>query len=208
MNNGTDIQQELREMGSILTGLPRTMPYSVPAGYFDRFDETVKDHCIPKWGKALPYTVPAGYFDQLPGQITAWTTAEYISVPLADMPFQVPQGYFGQLPQQVLAAARAQETHAQTTKRKRIPMPARWAAAAILVLGIGISTYRMLSTTPVQETPAEHILASVQAPELEEYLDGNYRLDAEVIEKNDDINKMKLDEQDIIKYLDETGWDM
>ncbi len=208
MNNGTDIQQELREMGSILAGLSRTMPYSVPASYFDHFDETVKDHCIPKWGKQLPYTTPEGYFEQLPGKGISAAMAETPLAAPARMPFSTPQGYFEQLPLQMLAAAKAQELPATTGKRRRLPMPARWAAAAILVLGIGISAYRMFYGVPVQETPTEHILAAVQTRELEEYLDGNYRVDMEVMEKNDDVNKMKLDEKEIIKYLDETGWDM
>src|SRR5206468_8946549 len=67
------------DLSPLLAGIPREMPYSVPAGYFSRTLEdlpalTGEEHAssiLASIRKTMPYEVPSGYFEQLPGKILA-----------------------------------------------------------------------------------------------------------------------------------------
>lgn len=71
MNDHNNIQNELKEMQSMLANMPRKMPYAVPQGYFSQLPEhatatvTAGDNVLTLKHDA-PYTLPKGYFDQLP----------------------------------------------------------------------------------------------------------------------------------------------
>lgn len=144
MNINNDILTELQEWDSPLARYPRTMPYALPHNYFAMVEEQLL----------------AGIND----------------APLypASMPYDLPQGYFEKLPGQILQAARQQATPQQviTTRNKTWPF-IRWAAAATLIIAIGLGSYRIFTPQPtiqqqLDEIPYEDILAYVQ-DNIEEY---------------------------------------
>ena len=52
------------------------------------------------------------------------------------------------------------------------------------------------------------MLASVPNEEIQDYLQHTYILDVNRIINNNDINKIQVDNTDIVQYLNETGWDV
>jgi len=218
MNRGNEIREELKNMGSILADMPCAMPYSVPEGFFENFTGSVQATIkylnsaekVPEWGRTMPYTIPNGYFNQLTGKIVAKAIADGDATELTkNTPFKVPAGYFETLPAQMLAAAKAAEP--VTKKTRVIPLKSytifrevKWAAAAVFVLGICFGSYRIFNS---RQANAEKMLASVSSNDIQDYVQHNYRLDADRIVTNKDISNLKLDNKDIIQYLNETGWD-
>ncbi len=219
MNRENEIVKELQELGSRLGGMDRSMPYKVPAGYFEGFAEGVKDtinelakpDTAPAWGKAMPQELPAGYFENMAGNIMATVRAEEAADGWPkEMPMAVPAGYFDALPAQILAAAKA------TVPVKKVPVViplkktyairnVRWAAAAIMLICVSIGGYVFFNG---QHTVPEQMLASVPANEIHDYLQGAYRIDVDRVMNNEDVSKLQLDNTEIIEYLNETGWDV
>ncbi len=87
-----------------------------------------------------------------------------------EVPFSTPAGYFESLPSQILAAAKAAEI---PTAPKTIPLPrrnifalsaVRWAAAAVLVVGISVASYQTFFRA--LPTASEKILASIPSEEM------------------------------------------
>jgi len=215
MNSREEISEELSSMGSMLAGLPRRMPYGVPKGYFEQFagdtQATIKDlyapEVIPAWGKALPYSIPAGYFEGLNNTIVAAIAADEQMPELPKKtPYITPAGYFETLPEHILLAAKAADTSTKkiSLKRRNILLPVRWAAAAVLLITIGLGAY-MVFDQPIS-TP-DKILASVPNNEIQDYLQGADRVDVDRIVGNNEVSNMQLENRDIIEYLNETGWD-
>jgi hypothetical protein len=220
MKNVNDISEELRSMGSSLADLSRNMPYSVPQGFFDNFEDTLQNtikelntpDIMPAWSKTQPFSVPVGYFEELTDNIVSAVTAEELASFLPkDAPFKVPAGYFETLPAHMLRMARAadpavKETKIIPLKRRNFIKPLRWAAAAILLIGIGFGSYETLFKQ--QTTSTDKILASVPSDEIHDYLQHTYRLDIDRIVGNNDINNLQIENKDIIQYLNENGWDI
>lgn len=213
MKRGNDIRDELTELGSFLADIPNGMPYAVPEGYFGHLATSVREIIIdldvaedvPGWSKVMPYVIPANYFETLADEIKSRAGA-------ADLPknksFAVPAGYFEALPAQLLRAAkdadRLSEPKVIPLRRFSISRQIRWAAAAVLVAGIGLGSYFSFFNT--NKTDAD-ILASVSSSEIEDYVQRIYRIDAERIVSNTKVADLQLDNNDIIEYLNETGWD-
>ena len=216
MKKANEISEELRSMDSILADLPRTMPYAVPVNYFTDLAGTIRttiDHIsetehVPGWSKTMPFAVPDNYFSELTDEVTTGGIAS--GLPKAT-PFSVPSGYFATLPSQMLEAAKAADVISGQTKiiplkRTNIFRSLRWAAAAVLFLGIGLGAYQKFYNT--QQPNVENMLASVPGNDIEDYVQHTYRIDGDRIAgNNNEINNIQLDNKDIIEYLDETGWD-
>jgi hypothetical protein len=207
-----NITQELNDMGSILADMSRAMPYSVPAGYFEHFEGSVsmsihdlnEADITPHWGKALPYTTPTGYFETLPDNIV-----EKVSVPAHErsvIPLQVPVGYFDALPAKMLQAAKAADMKVSQLSRRISFVYIKWMAAAIFVLGIGISSYHIFFNMQ-RSAGTDKILSSVPNNEIQDYLQHIYHMDLEKVVNSNPVNNMNLENKDIIQYLNETGWD-
>ncbi|MCW3123154.1 MAG: hypothetical protein JWQ38_2646, partial [Flavipsychrobacter sp.] len=212
MKQANEITDELRSMGSTLADLPRTMPYAIPSGYFSALAggirTTITDinekEDIPEWSKKMPFIVPANYFNTLAEEITSKSFAA--SLPNATL-FAVPQGYFNNLPTLLLQAAKTADAEKTATiislKRTNIFKQLRWAAAAILVMGIGFVSYNFYQASQITDT--DNLLASVPASELQDYVQGMYRIDIDhIVSSNNDVSNMQLDNKDIIQYLNET----
>jgi len=212
MNEAQNIQDELKSMGSILADLPRSMPYAVPVGYFENFAVTLRNtinelneaEITPDWGKTLPYTVPGDYFEQLPEELAAKTFVTG-TLPKAQ-PYAVPSGYFESLPAQMLQAAKATGNKViPHPTRRTLPNPVKWLAAAILVIGLGIGSFRIYNMQ--QRSGTEKILSSVPNNEIQDYLQHMYRMDVNKVLQSNPVNNMNIDNNDIVQYLNETGWD-
>ena len=183
MKEVNEIIQELNEWGSPLAAMPRTMPYSVPDGYFD----------------------------QLPGDIWGGIADEQLMLEFdgTDMPLQAPEGYFDSLPLKMLQAAKAgdvreQETTAVPARQIKLRPYIRWAAAAVIAITVSIGGYLMYAP---QETTPERILSSIPKSELKEYVTRRYGLDPAMIAPGKEVNNLNVNNKDIVEYLDATGWD-
>ena len=211
MNRENEILQELQSMNSILAGMPRTMPYSVPDGYFTSLVATVQEQIhiehaqdpVITWSKANPYITPDGYFDSLTANVLSNVITAPVSVAHND-PYEVPAGYFDTLPDRLLAAAKeAQKQPARIIPlRRNIWKQVKWAAAAVLIIGLGFGSYEIVQ---ILQPPhkAEHMLASIPDKDISEYIQQNIDdFDLDMIVSNANIS-----DEDIIQYLKETGVD-
>jgi hypothetical protein len=211
MKQVNDITEELNSMGSQLAGMSRAMPYTLPDGYFEQFanntaslvnDLTAADDA-PVWGRTMPFEVPQGYFETAATDMAMMAMGENIAAALPKgIPLTAPAGYFDALPAKMLHAAKATELPKQQKLSFR---NIRWAAAAMVILSIGIGAYEFSNQ---QQNAPDNILASVSNNDIHDYLQQSYRLDVDRIMSNTDINNMQVDNKEIVQYLNETGWDI
>lgn len=129
---------------------------------------------LATYSRAMPYALPAGYFKDVEQQLIATVTNTTHGSSTA-MPFALPAEYFEKLPGQLLQAAKSSAVQEPVKKagNRRIWLGARWAAAAMLVVAIGLSTFRMFTPEPtieqqLDEIPYNDILAYVQ-DNIDEY---------------------------------------
>ena len=179
MNELNNISEELKNMDSLLADLPKRMPYSVPVGYFEQLADNI--------------TTIACIQDDIPdfGHTLA---------------YQVPDGYFDALPAQMLQMLQSEKINKSIPPKKHFVIPAiKWAAAAVLAIGISAGGYLVVTTYTAPHT--ETILASVQPNDITLYLQHSYGIDANTVANSTHINNLDIDSKDIVAYLDETGWD-
>lgn len=179
-----DILKELGEMNSVLAGLSRDMPFEVPTGYFNN----------------------------LPGSILLRAT-EKVSLAEKNMPHLVPEGYFDNLPGELIRSLtdKGRQKAANSFPHKRINLWAgmRWAVAAILILAIGLGSYRFL--VPQTQT-VEQQLHALSDEAIASYVEDNiYAFETETIANHvgtTDINSssLNLNDEAIENYLEEAGW--
>jgi hypothetical protein len=220
MNTENEIYKNLEPTDNLIHGI--SLPFSVPAGYFNDFEKNLgniianinDDTYNVNWGKDNPYEVPQRYFEDFYGNFIE-TLLDDIEKPGIEPGriLQVPEHYFTEFPAGMLHTAK----ESQKRTGKVIPLkhhnlwkPIRLAAAAVLVLGIGMGlfelSYNDRFSHPVKTNP-ENILASVPKNELSDYVQQNYQdMDAEATVINND-DALKFENKDIIQYLNETGWD-
>jgi hypothetical protein len=213
MEKQNDIIEELRSLESPLANLPRAMPFVVPVGYFEEFCEGLKvgisaeahDHPLMA-SKAMPFELPDRYFETFPARMTALASAseELLKV----NPFTTPAGYFDQLPMHMLQAAKESEKK----KPKVIPLTRfarsiRWAAAALLVIALGFGSFRWF--TEQESVDVNTALAAIPKEDISKYVEQNIDdFDIERLENTiASTNALQaVSDEDIIRYLDETGW--
>jgi len=220
MSSANDIIQELRGLESKLADAPRTMPYEVPAGYFDALSaatlEAIKAEQaaepVLSLPKTVPYEVPTGYFEGLVNSVMA--EVQEPSLPMVkETIFAVPAGYFENLPAQVIARAKQEEKTPHAPKIIAFPV---WktvtrAAAAILVIGIGFGSLRYLNSDTQISTEAQ--LAALPQDSINDYVQLHIdEYDADAIAgtlEQADVATLtnKLSTEEIENYLNETGWD-
>lgn len=219
MKTANEIIEELKGLNSPMADMPRLMPYQVPAGYFSKLDEYIvggvkatelPEYTLP-YTKAMPYEVPIGYFDTLPDMVAALVHEEHeaVGLPKAN-PFAMPAGYFDALPQQMLQAAK----QADAPKTKTIPLGnrvwknLRWAAAAILLMGIGFGSYKMLQPADAPLS-TEQQLAQLPAGTISDYVQQNIDdFDTDLIASNIanmEVSVSQLSDEEITQYLEDTG---
>ena len=218
MKKGNDKYEELSKMGSPLAGMPDFMPFSVPQEYFEKFNDelqfTIKSlevpEVIPDWSKTQPFSVPDKYFEELTDNIVAAATSgEVIRRMPKTIPLTTPQGYFEALPGSMLVAAKATEISKKGTliiplNPKSFLLPKRWAAAAIIFITIGLGGIEFFSA---QAPATDKILASVPNNEIQDYLQHSVRFDIDRITGGNEIVNLPLENNEIIEYLNDSGWD-
>ncbi len=181
MASERDILKELESMNSPLSAISRDMPFKVPQGYFDSLPEYVLHRA-----------------------------SEKVSLPGTAMPHIVHESYFDNLPGQLLEIIKKQdEKPAPVTKRISLWKNIRWAVAAILILAIGIGSYRVFNPQPAS---VEQQLQTISDEAIMSYVEDNiYAFETETIinyVNTADINaaSLQLNKNDIEYYLEETGW--
>lgn len=143
----------------------------------------------------MPYAVPEGYFAVMEERIMNVTIEPALSE--TSLPYEVPAGYFDTLPDVITMKA------TKATNRGTLQLGwLRMAAAAVVLLMVGVGAWMVLtqnSTTP------DRLLAMVNERDIREYLaipdavSGN----AEAY-----VQQAKVEADDIVTYLDETGWEL
>jgi hypothetical protein len=117
------------------------------------------------------------------------------------MPFEAPAGYFEKLPGKLLLAVK------NANRGKTIALPGmqvifshiRLAAAAVLLLCIGLGAY----TTFFNQAYRTHTaLQKVPASVLQEYIENT----GHGVE-GADLSSLQFKDEDIVIYLNETGWE-
>ncbi len=166
-----------------------TTPFVVPEGYFARFPfllaEALEVSILEAHlSRKNIFKAPQGYFENLPEQVME---ALALSAALPEggnkeMPFAVPEGYFPEFSgnlmarvaeeDRIKALALVAEKPKTIPLRPRISLPVqmmRWAAAAVLILGVTLGIQQ--AGTP-QNTVAttRRALAAIPENTLQEYV--------------------------------------
>ena len=217
MNSANDVKNELIEMGSELTDLPRAMPFVVPDLYFTTLVsdltnriENEPDAEVTIHGIKMPaYTIPEGYFDNFTEHIMAINAIDGAN---KANPYSVPVDYFDTLPQAIIEKVTPVAPKSIITANKNRTIGKvnwlhylKWSIAAALVIGIGYTTYQQFYAP--SSVPVEQILASADESEINEYLSHMYREDPETTVGNASLTALPLNNNEIVAYLNETGWD-
>lgn len=170
-----EINKELRELGSSLADVRIPIPYQLPGGYFAAFEKNI-----------LACTI---------------NHQQETALPAIGNPYAAPVGYFESLPD------RLQQRLPKTPKKGILITfrQVRWAAAAVLLVMIGVGGYNVYKTTGNSNANGFEILASVADGDIQEYLGPNYLAEAQ--SNSTTVEKMDVPTADIVDYLDETGWD-
>jgi|ERR1043165_31305 hypothetical protein len=180
MEKNSEILDELIDLQSPLADMSRHMLFAVPDGYFNNLTDSIIDEI------------------QTSDKTASWKEQN---------PFAIPGQYFEQLPGNILA--RVKQEGNTVVKQKNIMLPVlRWAAAAVVILGIGFLTYTNIAHKPMD---TEKALSKIPDELIKDYLQQNIDdIDADLLvgsTANIDARIDALEDEDIINYLDETGWD-
>lgn len=229
MNAVTDIVKELEEMGSPLAKMPRVTPFNIPENYFSSFTtniQTIVSEPDPVLDlpRTNPYSLPENYFETFAAGIMD-KVAEPVFSKTAAPAFDVPAGYFEDFSAKMLALAKAADQPAAVapslTEKKQArtiafrPQKAlRWAAAAVLVLGIGFGSYKVVNTNSkivAPEVTAEKQLAMLDKSTINSYVQQHIEeFDMELLaettslgEEKSEKSIHKLNKNDIRQYLNE-----
>ncbi len=221
MQRDNEILDELRELGSSMANIDKMNAYDLPVGYFENFENKLileieilkKESEFKKISALNKLEVPIAYFENLADNILATIAAEGLKLPFKNAEiFYVPDNYFADLPEKILIYAKQNNTNNKVLdgnvkpKHINIAFSIKWAVAAIFVIGFGISVYCVLLNSKLNNT--ETILSTLPKSELKEYMEQNaYEFDNEQIVSSKMDNKLKLDNNEIVQYLNESGWD-
>ena len=203
--------------------LPKTMPFAVPEGYFSSFsvDKIMQDEDpVLNLPKTNPFEVPRGYFKTFEANILDIVETPVIGK-VAAPSFEAPAGYFNGFADRMLAAAKASDTVTQTivtdkNETKVIDFKPqwksiRWAAAAMLVLSIGVGSYLKFNPSNTQHLSASRQLAMLDKSLISGYIQQHIdEFDTDLLAENSAVlnqspekNIDKLKDQDIQQYLDD-----
>lgn len=215
MERKNEVLNELKMLDSPLASLSRAMPYAIAEGFFDGLAQQIvagvlaaeSDNPVMALPKLMPYAIPQNYFENATEQILATAALPTEEAPV----FDVPAGYFDALPARVMTAIQTSEK--PVVKPRIIDFkPAsriiKWAVAAVLVLGIGISSYTIYYTP---DRMAARQLANLDGDAITDYVAQNNEAtpDANAVAMNTPAASAvkALSKEDIATYLDETGWE-
>ena len=217
MKQPNDILNELREMNSPLADMSREMPYCLPIDYFEQLGNIVleviniEEPEAPVFGKEMPFSVPQGYFEELQDNITNTIALSGFA---KENPLSVPAGYFENLPLAILNSVKEvpvkKKTNIISFGSTLILQQIKLAAAAILVIGIGMGMYKYNLDKRVPNI--SKALSEIPEYAINDYVNQHVDdVDAELIlgtvETDTHASVKQLNEDEIIDYLNETGWE-
>lgn len=182
MNRDKHILLELAEIAPTLAAAEKTMPYSVPDGYFDRMADSIVSKVLlqdaAESGPLPTMQVPEGYFEQLPQVILSRIKAQEGKIELQQIapvlaslekrnPYSVPAGYFEQLNPMT-----SRQTEAASAKPAGIFTSKIWlrVAAAVLLLLSAFTVWKMSGQTKSGDAPAEITLKPADSVMLHQSL--------------------------------------
>src|ERR1017187_4565811 len=98
METDTNKDKELKEIAPILACIPKEVPFTVPANYFDNLSDIISKNVIATELSAIPkenpYAVLANYFEELPEMISMNIASTRLEGIPKENPFTIPANYF------------------------------------------------------------------------------------------------------------------
>ena len=199
MNNRTAIKDELNELNSLLPLEKGPEVYSVPAGYFEGFAESV---------------VQRLKIDSLSSSEELEEIAPFLASLPKEMPFSVPDGYFESLPGIILKKVSPREAKVIPISSSRKWMP--YAVAAMVAGIIAVSSVLYFGNNNQEIDPASEsyewvatILKNVPNKELDEFINTTYISSSALANTNasdkTEVRKLLKDisDSEINKFLEE-----
>ena len=199
MNNRTAIKDELNELNSLLPLEKGPEVYSVPAGYFEGFAESV---------------VQRLKIDSLSSSEELEEIAPFLASLPKEMPFSVPDGYFESLPGIILKKVSSREAKVIPISSSRKWMP--YAVAAMVAGIIAVSSVLYFGNNNQAIDPASESyewvatnLKNVPNKELDEFINTTYISSSALANTNasdkTEVRKLLKDisDSEINKFLEE-----
>lgn len=199
MNNRTAIKDELNELNSLLPLEKGPEVYSVPAGYFEGFAESV---------------VQRLKIDSLSSSEELEEIAPFLASLPKEMPFSVPDGYFESLPGIILKKVSPREAKVIPISSSRKWMP--YAVAAMVAGIIAVSSVLYFGNNNQAIDPASESyewvatnLKNVPNKELDEFINTTYISSSALANTNasdkTEVRKLLKDisDSEINKFLEE-----
>lgn len=178
MKRADNIQNELQSLGfETIAGLSNTMPYAVPTGYFESFQQNIaicvqnEQEVITNIPKMLNTTVgyvPDGYFEGFAAQILNKIKDNDAVIWTKENPYQIPAGYFENLPARIIANI---HNAPQKAIPSRIPIyrTVQLAASLALVFFVGLGIFQ---TNNHQKSLINNV-AEISDAEIAKYINDN-----------------------------------
>ena len=196
MHSNLTIQNELKELNSILAGISNTNVYTVPDGYFEAMALDILNTLQQVSGITLNATVPEGYFEGLAdgimnkikeGLAMKDEGSALLSTVKNINPYTVPHGYFETLAGNIV---------------NQLPQPAKvivmrkrssffnYAAAAVITGILGLSVISIIDKKQQEEVlPITNSVADAKQMNVDEAL-------------------ATVSDDDIVAYLQKSGEDV
>lgn len=204
MKQPDGITDELRGMNSPLADMPKGMPFALHEGSFSSLPGQIR--MLISGSREMPFEAPQGYFESFSEHLVAKLPRTTVTT----NPSIVPEGYFEQFPDNLLEKIKAADS-AETKETKVVAFPVwrnvRWAAAALVILSLGIGYLSFLNTT--QTVSAENALATLPATTIHEYIQNNIdEFDTDLIVSTlgdnglEQIKPNNLTDEEILQFLD------
>ncbi len=211
MNNSREILNELKEVSPLLAGMEKINVFQVPEGYFNNLSEHLSSFAIFNTQAEFVYNktnlqkVPDGYFDTLSTNILAKIKQLYPETANEELRnlsqllyllknenvFTVPEGYFEYSAIDILR--KVKPVSAKIVAMKPHNSWLKIAVAAAVTGIIAISSLQIFNNSSNQQNPPTEIAG---------YVKESFQFKTE---QQLDAGIAKLSDDDIIKYLENTG---
>lgn len=208
-----------------ILNLPKAMPFDMPQDYFENFAGNISAMVSDSDPKLelpaiTPFEVPENYFESFAANIM-----ERVEQPtfgkIEAIDFEVPEGYFEGFAANVIDRIKREEV-VEVKQEEKKPTKVislnskwkavRWAAAAVVILGIGFGSYKVANNVGGEpDLTAQQQLAMLDKQFIRSYVQTHIdEFDTELLAENSSLvntsaeQKMKqLNKTDIEQYLDE-----
>ena len=201
MHSNDTIQNELKELNSILAGISNINVYTVPGGYFEVLPHDIL-LAIQQKNMHIPVnsTVPTGYFDGLADEImgkiragvAVYDEGSALLAGIKDINvYRVPPGYFNDLATDIV---------------NKLPQPAK-----VVVMEKRSSFFRYAAAAVITGIIGLSVISVFDKREKTDSLQTNTEIaDANSIIKNNTFDEVlsTVSDTDIVNYLQKSGQDV